>query len=357
MRDILSDVERWRAQGKRIAIATVVQTWGSAPRRAGSKLGLASDGQFSGSVSGGCVENAVIESGLEVLKTNRPQLLHFGVADETARDVGLACGGSIDIFVQPLDEIFYNELRSVIEAEQQAVLATIIRGSDEVLGRALLHREDEESAGDMPDTMRPKVLELTGETFSTRESRRAMLDDETELFFEFIAPSPTLIAVGGVHITVALVALAKTLGYQTVVIDPRRAWGSAERFPNADRLIQAWPDKAFEQVKITRSTAVAMLTHDPKLDDPAVKIALNSPAFYVGALGSKATNAKRRARLLDNGISEEQYARLHAPIGMDIGAGTPEEIALAIMSEVVAAYRKREQVPAAREANLHSVKN
>lgn len=356
MRDILSDVERWRTQGKRIALATVVQTWGSAPRRAGSKLGLASDGQFSGSVSGGCVENAVIETGLDVLKTDRPQLLHFGVADETAWEVGLACGGSIDIFVKPLDEKSYNEIRSVIQDNQQAVLATVISGSDDVLGHELFIREDGNLFGDISNDRRAKIVELANETFVTGESHRAMLDDVTEVFLEFISPPPTLIAVGGVHITVALMSLAKTLGYRTVVIDPRGAWGNEERFPNADQLIQAWPDKAFEQVKVTRSTAITMLTHDPKLDDPAVKIALNSPAFYVGALGSKTTNAKRRARLLGDGITDEQYARLHAPIGIDIGAASPEEIALAIMAEVVSAYRKRDQAPVAREANLNSIR-
>ena len=357
MRDILSDVERWHVQGKRIALATVVQTWGSAPRRAGSKMGIASDGQFSGSVSGGCVENAVIEVGHEVLKTERAQLLHFGVADETAWEVGLACGGSIDIFVNPLDEIFFEKLRSVIEEEQQAVVATVIRGSDEIMGRKILFSESGEISGDIPAHLQTKVLELANETLRSGDSRRAMIDDSTEIFLEFISPPPMLIAVGGVHIAVALMSLAKTLGYRTVVIDPRSVWGNAERFPNADQLIQAWPDEAFKQIKITRSTAIAMLTHDPKLDDPAVKIALNSPAFYVGALGSKTTNAKRRERLLNDGLTEEQFSRLHSPIVMDIRAGTPEEIALAIMAEVVAAYRKREPLPVARETEIHPIKS
>jgi xanthine dehydrogenase accessory factor len=204
--------------------------------------------------------------------------------------------------------------------------------------------------------LQEKILEFANEVFHKTEFQRAMLDHDIEVFFEFISPPPTLIAVGGVHITVALMSLAKTLGYRTVVIDPRGSWGNAKRFPNVEKLIQLWPDKAFEQIKLTRSTAIAMLTHDPKLDDPAVKIALNSPAFYVGALGSRTTNVKRRARLLDDGITGEQYARLHAPIGIDLAAGTPEEIALAVMAEVVAAYRKREPISAAREADIHPIK-
>jgi xanthine dehydrogenase accessory factor len=164
-----------------------------------------------------------------------------------------------------------------------------------------------------------------------------------------------LIVVGGGHISIALTSLAKTLGYQTIVIDPRKAWGTEERFPHVDQLIQAWPQEAFRQVKLTRSTAVAMLTHDPKLDDPALKIVLNSPAFYVGALGSKTTQAKRHQRLLEAGLTELQLSRLHAPIGLDIGAETPEEIALAIMAEIVNAHRKQEQLSADREAETQAI--
>jgi xanthine dehydrogenase accessory factor len=163
-----------------------------------------------------------------------------------------------------------------------------------------------------------------------------MVSEDVEVFLEVVLPPPTLIAVGGVHITIALMALAKTLGYRTVVVDPRSAFGNEVRFPHVDQLIQAWPQEAFQQIPLTRSTAVAMLTHDPKLDDPALQIALPSQAFYVGALGSKTTQAKRRQRLLDEGLTEEQLNRLHGPIGLEIGAGTPEEIAMSIMAEIVA---------------------
>jgi xanthine dehydrogenase accessory factor len=186
-------------------------------------------------------------------------------------------------------------------------------------------------------------------------SQRTYLNEGVEVFLEAVLPAPTLIIVGGVHIAVTLTSLAKTLGYRTIVIDPRKAWGNQERFPHVGQLIQAWPDVAFEQVKVTCSTAIVMLTHDPKLDDPALKIALNSSAFYVGALGSKSTHAKRRERLLNDGVSESQLSRLHAPIGLDIGAQSPEEIALAIMAEVVEAHRNRDQVPAGRDAVLHPI--
>jgi len=345
MRDILPDLDTWNAaENKSIALATVIQTWGSSPRRAGAKMALTPDGKITGSVSGGCVEGAVFEEGVEVLKKNHPKLLHFGVADETAWEVGLACGGSIDIFVKPLDAELFKALHSVLAEEQPAVLVTVVKGSDELLGREVLVRENGEVTGTISDELNEQALKLAKETLMHGESRRVMLNNDTEVFMEMILPPPTLIAVGGVHITIALMALAKTLGYRTVVIDPRTAFGSEERFPNVDQLIPLWPQEAFQKIPITRSTAVAMLTHDPKLDDPALKIALPSQAFYVGALGSKTTQAKRRQRLLDEGLTEEQLKRLHGPIGLEIGAGTPEEIAMSIMAEIVAARNKAEKV-------------
>jgi xanthine dehydrogenase accessory factor len=338
MRDILPDLDKWRAEdGPSIALATVVQTWGSSPRRAGAKMALTPEGKITGSVSGGCVEGAVYEIGVEALKSNRPQLVHFGVADETAWEVGLACGGSIDIFVKPLDTKFFERLHPVLIEERPAVLATIIRGPDTLLGREMLTEADGNVSGSFGAELDAQAIAVARETLTVGESRRALLNEDTEVFLEAILPPPTLIAVGGVHITIALMALAKTLGYRTVVVDPRSAFGNQERFPNVDRLIPLWPDEAFEQIPLTRSTAVAMLTHDPKLDDPALKIALPSPAFYVGALGSKTTQAKRRQRLLEDGMMEEQLNRLHGPIGLEIGAETPEEIAMSIMAEVVAA--------------------
>ena len=343
MRDILPDLDNWRAQNKSIALATVIQTWGSSPRRAGAKMALTPDGKITGSVSGGCVEGAVFDTGVEVLKSSKPQLLHFGVADETAWEVGLASGGSIDIFVKPLDIEFFKALRHVLVKERPAVAVTVVRGSQDILGREMLVHDDDIVVGEISNELDERVVELARETLSNGTSRRLMLSESIEVFLEVILPPPTLIAVGGVHITIALMALAKTLGYRTVVIDPRKAFGNAERFPNVDQLVQLWPDEAFQKIRPTRSTAIAMLTHDPKLDDPALKIALPSPAFYVGALGSKTTQAKRRQRLLNQGLTEAQLDRLHGPIGLEIGAGTPEEIAMSIMAEIVAARNNAEE--------------
>lgn len=341
MYDILSDLENWRAENKSIALATVVQTWGSSPRRAGAKMALTLDGRITGSVSGGCVEGAVFEEGVGVLKSNRSRLLRFGVADETAWEVGLACGGSVDIFVEPLEPKLFESLHTLLAEKRPAVLVTVVRGPDEVLGAKMLVGDDGKIFESFHDLLDGVPLKLAVEALAQGESRLSMLNEEIDVFMEVILPPPTLVAVGGVHITMALMALAKTLGYQTVVIDPRSAFGNEKRFPHVDQLVPLWPDEAFHQIPMTRSTAVATLTHDPKLDDPSLKIALPSPAFYVGALGSKITQAKRRQRLLGDGLTEEQLNRLHGPIGLEIGAGTPEEIALSIMAEIVAARNSK----------------
>jgi xanthine dehydrogenase accessory factor len=356
MRDILTQIDHWLEEKQPIALATVVQTWGSAPRGIGAKMAVTSSGEMTGSVSGGCVEGAVVENGMRVLKTGRPQLLHFGVADETAWEVGLACGGTIEVFVKPLDPELYAPLRDAINDERAAASVTVIRGPDEQLGRELLVRGDDQVFGTLGDPLDKAALTAAQTALEEGESRRQTLApstspstreggtkaeplEEVEVFIEVLMSPPTLVIVGGVHIAIALVSIAKTLGYRTVVVDPRRWFGSQRRFPHVDRLIHAWPDKALIDITLTSSTAVAVLTHDSKLDDPALKVALPSQAFYVGALGSRKTQAQRRQRLLEQGLTESEVARMRGPIGLNIGAQTPEEIALAIMGEVVAAYR------------------
>lgn len=329
MRDIFADVDRWRSRNEPVALATVVQTWGSAPRGLGSKMAMALDNQIAGSVSGGCVEGAVYDTGAEVIESNRPQLLHFGVADDTAWEVGLACGGMIDVFVEPLDPALHEFWRQVITEDRSAVIATVIKG--EGLGRKVMIRDDGQISGGEDGAL----AEAARTALAEGQSKRRTIA-EREIFVEVIQPAPQLIIVGGVHIAIALTAIAKSLGYRTVVVDPRRAFGSEARFPHADQLISAWPDEALAQVKLTSGTAVAMLTHDPKLDDPALKIVLPSPAFYVGALGSQKTQASRRERLLAEGLTEAQIRRIRGPIGIEIGGRTPEEIALSVMAEIVA---------------------
>jgi xanthine dehydrogenase accessory factor len=341
MREVTADIDRWLAQGESIALATVLQTWGSSPRQVGAKLALTASGEVSGSVSGGCVEGAVIENGFSVIKTGKPQLLHFGVANDTAWEVGLACGGSIDVFVQRLDRVVYDAIRAALRDDGSSVIVTVIRGPIDLLGRSIVVNDVGGVIGTLGAEIDRGAIEAATEVLCGGQSQRKALSDSIELFFDVIAPAPEVIAVGGVHIAIALTQLAKVMGYRTTVVDPRGVFGTDARFPHIDRLIQAWPDEGLAQIKLSCLSAVAVLTHDPKLDDPALKIVLPSAAFYVGALGSPVTNAQRRVRLHAAGLSEADLDRLHSPIGLEIGSKSPEEIALAIMAEIVAARNGR----------------
>ncbi len=340
MRDVMESIDEWQSEGKPVALATVVQTWGSSPRQPGAKMALTPPGHIVGSVSGGCVEGAVYEEGEQALASGASRLLHFGVADETAWEVGLACGGSIDVFVQPLKPDYFQATRAALHENAPFAVVTIVKGPAEQLGQAALAGEAGLRWGSLGAALDAPAAAMARAALDQGQSRRGELAPGVEAFVEVVLPPPTLIAVGGVHITIALVALAKTLGYYTIVVDPRKAFGNVERFPHVDLLVQAWPDEALADIPLTRGTAVAMLTHDPKLDDPALKLALPSPAFFVGALGSRNTQAKRRQRLIEDGLRPEDLDRLHGPIGLELNAHTPEEIALSIMAQIVAERNK-----------------
>jgi xanthine dehydrogenase accessory factor len=292
------------------------------------------------------VEGAVAECAAQVLRDGQPQLLHFGVADETAWEVGLACGGTIEVFVQPLAPAVFEFVRAARENFQGTVRAIVVRSAAAALpGSELLLREDGAQAGSLGMALDAAALIEMQRALHNGKSKCVPIEsaagDRIELFLDVLLPPATLIIVGGVHIAVPLCALAGTLGYRIVVVDPRRAFGSAERFPHVDQLLTEWPAAALATLGINTNTAIAMLTHDPKLDDPGLLRALPSAAFYVGALGSPATNAKRRQRLLDAGLAPAVLDRLHAPIGLDLGGRSPEEIALSIMAQVVSARHAR----------------
>ncbi len=304
------------------------------------------------------MEGAVYEEGIDALKTGRPRLLHFGVADETAWSVGLACGGQIDVFVQPLKAETFQLRRERLETGQPFAAVTVIRGPAELLGCEILVTKPGAVSGHLGEGLDDLAAAVAGEALASGGSQIASLrvvgnapgavaepaqpsvgEQEQvtpEVFIEVAEPQPVLVIVGAVHSAIALSRIAQVMGFHTVVVDPRKAFGNSGRFPHIDRLMQAWPDDAFSDLEITSKTAIAVLTHDPKIDDPALHIALASPAFYIGALGSPTTQAKRRERLLEAGISAEQLARLHGPIGLKLGGRTPEEIALSVMAEIVA---------------------
>lgn len=340
MREILADVDRWRAAGEPVALATVVSTWGSAPRREGARLAVSGAGAMAGSVSGGCVEGAVVEVAQAVLREGRPRLVRYGVADETAWSVGLACGGSLEVFVAPLDDDLYAAVREALRGDRALAVGTVIAGPGAQLGRWLVVSAAGETRGaidpGLDAAVREAGLGVLGDGACRRQGFGA-----AEVFLEALLPAPLLVIVGGVHIAVTLAALARPLGFRVVVVDPRSAFGSRERFPDVEGLLNTWPDEALAGLGLSSSSAVAVLSHDPKLDDPALRIALASPAFYVGALGSARTQQRRRERLRAAGLSEAQLGRLHGPVGLDLGGRSPEEIALAVMAEIVSVRNRR----------------
>lgn len=333
MREILDDLEHWRAEGKKVAIATVVKVYGSAPRPLGSKLALSSAGEMVGSVSGGCVEGAVIEEAREVMETGQPKLVKFGITDEQAWAVGLSCGGEIEVFVEVPSDL-YEELERCLKNEQLVALSTVIVGQG--LGSKMLTFPDGQTQGDLQSSnLSRRVYEL----LKLQKSERVTFDldgQKSEVFIEVFPPPPKLIIIGAVHVAIPLITFAKVLGFRTIVVDPRSAFATPERFSQADELMVKWPHEALTDSYFNESTYFVVLSHDEKLDNPALKLALESPCHYIGALGSRKTHARRVASLKEMGITDEQLALIHAPIGLDLGARRPEEIALAIIAQIVA---------------------
>src|ERR1700704_1849885 len=334
MKELLPDIERWREAGLKVAVATVIQAYGSAPRRPGAKMAIAEDGQFVGSVSGGCVENAVVEHAKQVLEEDHPRLVPYGISDEMAFNVGLACGGQIEVFIQPFGRAF--------PTEKPVAFAYIVDGEGQ--GNGLLAWEFGKHRGSLGqgDAFDDRVA---GDAIARlREGKSGLItyDDAprggVKVFVDTYPSQPTVVIFGGVHIGVALAHLAKaTGGFRVVVVDARGVWATPARFPEADEIHVMHADDYLKGHPLSSNTYIAVLSHDPKLDDPALFGALQSDARFVGAIGSPKTQRERRERLAAAGVTEEQLARLHGPIGLDIGAQSPEEIGVAILGQMIAA--------------------
>jgi len=337
MRSILPAVESWRDDGKRVAIATVAKVWGSAPRPPGAKMAVSDAGDIAGSVSGGCVENAVIEQAREVLAGGEPKLFASAVSDEEAWAVGLTCGGRIEVFIEPYGGV-YPELQRALGEERLVARAAIVAGPG--LGRQLLLSREGTLAGDLGSPeLNAQVTRRAREVLASQLCERIPCDfqgEDVDVLWEVHPPRPKLVIVGAVHVAIPLITFAKPLGFRCFVIDPRSALATRERFPHADRLITEWPDVALAALGLDEATYVAVLSHDLKLDVPALRAALASPVRYVGALGSRKTHAQRLAALESEGLDEAQLARIHSPIGLRLGGRRAEEIALAIIAEIVA---------------------
>jgi len=336
MRELLADFEALAAGGP-VGRAVVTQVWGSAPRPEGASLLADAGGRMAGSVSGGCVEGAAAEEIRAAIARGTPKRVSWGVTHERAWEMGLSCGGTIEVFVEPSVR---PELLAAARRDAGSVLATVIGGAAP-LGSGLLLEEHGQATplGGLPDALRDPVGQAAAAALaglSSRVERIGSPGGEAEVFLEVFPRRPTLLVFGGVHIATALVRLARPLGYRTVVADGREAFLTRDRFPEADALVLGWPAEVFRQVGLDAATCVCLLTHDPKFDEPALELALRSPACYVGAIGSRKTQALRRERLRAAGFSEAEVARLHGPIGLDLGGRAPAEIALAILAEITA---------------------
>lgn len=314
----------WVNTGKGTALATVVQTWGSAPRPIGSQLAINEDMQMAGSVSGGCVEGAVVEEAMNALEDGIPRILEYGVSDDEAFAVGLACGGAIHVLVEPI---------GVGQGPDVALLETLIANRADRRATAYLVNTK---------TWERKVVGLDYDAIDL--AQRFVSDKsgfEGDWFVNIHNPPLRMIVVGAVHIAQPLMQMARVAGYDTVLVDPREAFATDARFPS-ERLVHEWPDKALEVEGLDARVAVVTLTHDPKLDDPAIEIAIGSDVFYLGCLGSTRTHAKRVTRLKAAGYTDDQIVKIHAPVGADIGAKTPSEIAISIMAEITERLRRPE---------------
>ena len=356
MKELVDTLAAWRAEGAEIGRAVVVRTFGSSPRPEGAVLLLASDGRVAGSVSGGCVEGAAAEQIEQARATGRSRVIRYGISDEQAWDVGLACGGTIDVLVEPLVRPELVEAARVAAGLEpngidgaRAVITPLPGDTPvpeagplepvpgELPAPVLVAWEDGRLDGTVGDpSLDAELVRLAIDALARGTSRTVSLGGRS-FFVESFPARPRLVVVGAVQVAIPLVAIARTLGYETVVVDGRPAFATRERFPDADRLVVGWPDEVADEIGLGPADAVAVLSHDVKFDEPAIVAALGRGCRYVGAVGSRKTQVDRRARLRAAGCTDEDVARLRGPIGLDLGGRAPAETALAIMAEVVAA--------------------
>jgi len=321
MRDVMTEVKAWLESGDPVAVATVISTWGSAPRPAGSRMAISQSGKIAGSVSGGCLEGEVFEQAQAILKGKPASLFHYGVSDDLAWTVGLSCGGEVDVLIEPLAQV-HRDLMTALEDERPVVLKTDVGQAPG--GRQLLTTAD------------PAVPDLLDREQPVRQDG---------VFLEPFPRPPELFIFGGSHVAIPLTRLASAVGFRVTVVDARSKFADRERFPEARRVIHAWPDEVLKDLPMDGSTYVVILTHDPKFDDPTIMAALRGRPRYIGAIGSKKTHRDRVARLVKAGVDPGEIERVHAPIGLDLGAQTAEETALAILAQMVAARHGKEGGP------------
>ena len=310
--DIITPTFKWLKEKNKVAIATVISTWGSAPRQVGGQMAINETGEIIGSVSGGCVENSVITEALDSLKDKKHRIKDYGITNDLAWEVGLACGGNLKILINPLednDKIIFKAKNMIQKRERVIIKIDCKTGRREIIS-----------------------------TLDQEKNKTSYFDYDKEVFYHIIDPKPRLFIIGGVHLSQALSSLANICEYEVVIIDPRDYFANKKRFPN-DLIINDWPDIALRNYKFNCSDNLVTLTHDPKIDDLALKLALNSKVGYIGSLGSKKTHENRVERLKNEGFNLNQIDKIHAPIGLNISSKTPQEIALSIMAEIIKVRR------------------
>jgi xanthine dehydrogenase accessory factor len=323
--DVLGAARSWLEKDGRVALATVIGTWGSAPVRVGGQMVVAADGRFEGSVSGGCVEGEVIAEAESILASGKPKTLSFGVEDETAWRVGLPCGGKIKVFLERLDKAKGLPLLSQAVEANAKRRGLVLRTHLDDGRREVFEQSDARADAEI------------GKRFATGESELVEAP-EGEVFLHALVPPARILIIGATHIGQVLAQLVTIAGYEVIVIDPRTAFAAEARFPGI-RLDTEWPQDALPSIGLDPYTAVVALAHVGHIDDEALKVALRSDCFYIGALGSKRNHAKRTERLLAAGFTPEELKRIHSPIGINIGAQNPQEIAISVMAEIVLALR------------------
>jgi xanthine dehydrogenase accessory factor len=344
MREVFAEIETWRKENKSVAIATNVKKDGSSLRPLGAKMAMTSAQEIAGSVTGGCIEGVVYEEAQAVMKSGASKLMHFGLVHEDMPwEIGLTCGSSLEVFVETMDSEAWHEiypaLKTCIEKNELAVVATVIAGSG--LGKKLMMWSDGRTLGSLGNAaLDEQARTWLKERLDEQDSGWMSFSvpaHHVDVFADVFAPVSRMVVIGAVHIAIPLVTLAKALGYHTVVIDPREAFATRERFPHVDELLVEWTSTALEKLHPDEGTYIAVLSHDEKLDNPALAVALKSPARYVGVLGARKKIPQRFAVLRELGVTDEQLSHLRAPIGMDLKAVSPEEIALSILAEMVSA--------------------
>jgi xanthine dehydrogenase accessory factor len=368
VRDILDPISKWWDAGESFGLATVVRTFSSAPREPGAAMAVSADGEAVGSVSGGCVEGAVYELAGEVRSSGQPVLQTYGISDDDAFAVGLTCGGIIDIFVEPVGSQSFPELGEVaaaVRADEPVAVATVIDGPGRVGARRVIWgasagQGQQDGSVDGPEDRhgpggRPSSGTLgSGERLdqAVDDDARGMLAqgltgvrrygpdgerrrDELSVFVQSFAPPPRMLVFGAIDFAAAVARAGKFLGYRVTVCDARPVFATRRRFPDADEVVTDWPHRYLAGQNVDVRTVICVLTHDPKFDVPLLEVALRTPAGYIGAMGSRRTHDDRLARLREVGLTEDELARLRSPIGLDLGARTPEETAVAIAAELI----------------------